>query len=65
MNAVDLLTSSLKALEDNIQLEEKFEVDCNEAINHVPKNTPEKSLTPLQTIPCFVKLENCRKRIIK
>ena len=62
MNAVDLLTSSLKALEDNIQLEEKYEVDCNEAINHNAKNTVEKSLNPLQIIPCFVKLENCRKR---
>ena len=62
MNAVDLLTSSLKALEDNIQLEEKYEVDCNEAINHDLKNTVEKSLNPLKTIQCFVKLENCRKR---
>ena len=62
MNAVDLLTSSLKALEDNIQLEEKYEVDCNEAINHDSNDTVEKSLKLLQTIPCFVKLENWRKR---
>ena len=62
MNAVDLLTSSLKALEDNIQLEEKYEVDCNEVLNHDSKKIVENSLNPLKTIQCFVKLENCRKR---
>lgn len=63
MNANDLLTSSLKALEDNIQLEEKYEVDCTDALNHDSKSAAENPLNSLNvTNQCFVKLENCRKR---